>query len=817
MIRIDRIRAHNMGPFKDVDVDIAAIPGLLVAVTGDNGAGKSTLLEMWPGGMFRDTWSRGTLADLATARDSSLTVDVVNGHAWRIHHTLDAVNGKGETLVTGADGPALPDTKVKFFDAWAKSHLPAPEVLYASTFAAQKSGGFLQLKPGDRKAVLLRVLGVERLEAQAKTARENAAAARTALATLDARIGDERVRSGSVEDARRDVDVAELVVSMGEAAVAKAREGLREWEAERAILDAAQLEARRHEERAAGLRQRIVTEEQALADVTTRLANNREALAQELDVRAAVARRTEIAAEVARLEVAAVAAEGTYREACASATAAAATAAGAERTHREARVRSDEAERRHAEAKARLGEREAVLAAVEQAKGAEATRNAARDLVTVREGELDALRGQRVVGAEGRIVSLRGGFVEITKDGTNGSVVAVRTLSADDETVNLAASLPARTREAETALLAAKRALSEAEATLAALLRTAARLDVVQRAETDAATAWDAFTASCEQLNAANLVRLDALDVAQRARVGADALRDAGKAERASIASLQVEGRALEPVAAKLPRVEAAAGRIAELEPQVAAGKARVEALRAELALVPTPEARAALRPSPDVGMHDRALVDAQNRLALARAAVTRAEEGAARLAALGDERARAFADVEDWSLLADSLGRDGIQASEIDAAGPELTTLINDLLHTCVGSRWTVTIDTQRVGGGGKLIEGLEVRVLDTQEGREGLAETLSGGQQVLVGEAVSLALTMLACRRSGVVGATIVRDETGAALTQANARAYMAMLRRAAEIVGASHVLFVSHTPEIAELADARIHVENGTAVVS
>jgi exonuclease SbcC len=105
---------------------------------------------------------------------------------------------------------------------------------------------------------------------------------------------------------------------------------------------------------------------------------------------------------------------------------------------------------------------------------------------------------------------------------------------------------------------------------------------------------------------------------------------------------------------------------------------------------------------------------------------------------------------------------------------------------------------------------------VLDTVAGREGAAETFSGGERVLLGEAVSLALSMLACRRAGLVGVTLVRDETGAALDPANGRAYVAMLRRAAELVGARQVLFVSHSPELAELADARIVVGGGTAVV-
>ena len=164
-MRFDKISLKGLGPFhRESTLDLAAIPGTLVAIAGGNGQGKSTLLECLAGALYRETPTRGSLASLATARDAYVEVHAVNGHAWTIRQVVDAVSGKGEALVLDEAGaPALPSGKVREFDNWAKAHLPAPEVLYASTFAAQGSGGFLELGAGDRKAVLLRVLGVERL------------------------------------------------------------------------------------------------------------------------------------------------------------------------------------------------------------------------------------------------------------------------------------------------------------------------------------------------------------------------------------------------------------------------------------------------------------------------------------------------------------------------------------------------------------------------------------------------------------------------------------------------------------------------------
>ena len=109
------------------------------------------------------------------------------------------------------------------------------------------------------------------------------------------------------------------------------------------------------------------------------------------------------------------------------------------------------------------------------------------------------------------------------------------------------------------------------------------------------------------------------------------------------------------------------------------------------------------------------------------------------------------------------------------------------------------------------KIAEALDVRVIDTEKGRDALAETYSGGECVIVSEALALALTTLACRGKGE-RPTIVRDESGAALSAGNARAYVAMLRMAAGQIGADKVLLVSHTPEVQEMCDARVCLDGG-----
>jgi exonuclease SbcC len=194
---------------------------------------------------------------------------------------------------------------------------------------------------------------------------------------------------------------------------------------------------------------------------------------------------------------------------------------------------------------------------------------------------------------------------------------------------------------------------------------------------------------------------------------------------------------------------------------------------------------------------------------------VTAARLSAEKIVTLETERVAASDDAADWTLLGESLGRDGLQAILIDAAGPELTELVNDLLHTCHGPRFSMRIEASRTSADGKkVLDGCEVTVTDAKEGREAPGETFSGGEQAILNEALGLALTVLTCRRSGASRPTLIRDEPTAALDPENGLAYAAMLRRAASYVSAHKILFVTHQAAIAELADGRVDLDGRTS---
>ncbi|HMI85962.1 MAG TPA: AAA family ATPase, partial [Polyangiaceae bacterium] len=803
------------GPFRrHVSIDLASIPGLLIAVTGGNGQGKSTLLECLGGALYRTTPTRGSLADLAIDRNAFIEARVVNGKSWTLRHTVDAISGKGESLVLDAAGdPQLPSGKVKEFDAWAAVHLPSPEVLYSSSFAPQGSGGFLEMKAGERKGVLLRVLGIEALEGKADRARERSRAAKQALEVLAARIADERARGGDIAAAEKQLAEATAAAENAEFLVIGAR-GALEREQERAESVRLKLEEFRQARAQNDDLARQRNEAAAKADeLRARIANNQKVLDESGAILAAVARVAAIDSETATLKVdeAELDQKRLGHERDAEATA---------RRCNEASKAIADVEQRLRRAAARFADRAAIEKAVAELPTAKALDEEDEHAVRLLAGDLDAARAAGLDLAAKRLLELRP-FVdrvandEIARDDIVDTACDV--IAEDNRLVQEATDAPSEVKRLAAAMATLHDDVAKRRARVRELESLAGRAGELASAKADleeASAALDRHRAELSEATEANVAaRAGQLDLGRQLIE----LRD-------RIYRLTSERDGLKGTADKAGPLATAETRIAELRPQLDELEAKALEINERMkplswCLVDRPPDPVDARPF--VAAVETAEQEARTAAGMIKVAEARLESARLTRRKLGElegQRGGAEGDLADWTLLADSLGREGIQALEIDAAGPELTELINDLLRTCVGSRWTVTVETQRLSSDGKKqIEGCEVRVLDTERGRDGTAESLSGGERVLVGEAVSLALSMLACRRSGVQGPTLIRDESGAALDPANARNYVAMLRRAAELVGASHVLFVSHSLEVQELADARIEIKDGEVTVA
>ncbi len=163
------------------------------------------------------------------------------------------------------------------------------------------------------------------------------------------------------------------------------------------------------------------------------------------------------------------------------------------------------------------------------------------------------------------------------------------------------------------------------------------------------------------------------------------------------------------------------------------------------------------------------------------------AEGARTRLAHAEEELAKARTEFEDYSYLAKVFGPDEIQLCEIQAAGPEVSALVNALLGGCFDNKFEIRFRTQRPKADGRgMVDDFDIEVRNKNLDRICLVDELSGGQFVLVNEAVNLGIAIYNMRQGeGIRYETLFRDETVGALDSTNAKEYIRMLRRAMDLL--------------------------------
>jgi exonuclease SbcC len=193
-------------------------------------------------------------------------------------------------------------------------------------------------------------------------------------------------------------------------------------------------------------------------------------------------------------------------------------------------------------------------------------------------------------------------------------------------------------------------------------------------------------------------------------------------------------------------------------------------------------------------------------------------EAARTRLAQVEAELMAARTEQEDYTYLARVFGPDEIQLCEIQAAGPQVSILVNSLLEGCFDNKFEIRFRTQRLKADGKgMVDDFDVEVRNKNLDRTCLVDELSGGQFVLVNEAVNLGIAIYNMRQGeGIRYETLFRDETVGALDAANGKEYVRMLRRAMDIGGFHQVIFICHTSLVWELADRVLTVGDGRVIM-
>lgn len=232
--------------------------------------------------------------------------------------------------------------------------------------------------------------------------------------------------------------------------------------------------------------------------------------------------------------------------------------------------------------------------------------------------------------------------------------------------------------------------------------------------------------------------------------------------------------------------------------------------IRAELNAIPEPDTDQA------VTMARQALAQAESAVQAAQSAIDQAtaakaqheaEIGSLRTALeAGSEvvaKARRLeSEIADWQLL--GMGLRGVVDLSIEAAGPGISAIANDLLATAYGPRFAVRIVTQREQANGRTVETFDVSVIDSESGMESSILQKSGGEAVILDRCLTDAAALYQQDTAGIHYEVAFADEADGALSEENRRLFYSMERRAMDLGRYGRKYFVSHNAEAWDMAD-------------
>lgn len=795
-----------------VRIDFEALGPGLVALVGQNGAGKTTVLEAVAAALYKRFPTRpGSLYDYATGRDAFIEAEFSDGDPadfLKVRVQVDADRKLTEGYLF-LNGESLTSGKAKDFEAEIVRRFGSQELFLASAFASQnKAGSFLTMDRKGRKELFAQLLGLGRLQELAQRAHDRRQAAETALAVERQSIAAAVTEAGGLGPAKVALEMA-YGESEGLAVV------LKDVQEEEAAAVATL-------ERAKSAQERVEALERAREGAA------REVEAAEAAVRSAANLGLKAQTEASRRRQALSGQDPDGME------------ARARRLHQSAHGRLDT---QVASAMAIIAEEPAVQAAVarlEAMKGEGAEIQARMDELAGIEA-LRARLGVELAGAErrledaelavaARVLALQRQAALMKEAPCTGADRWERT-SGPATPVDLASACPLLkdAREAKLAITTVK-----VDPELLVLVED------VRRRSAEADEQWAGVQAEPAALRARIAKRaIESAawqETAARAVLIAAARRDlvAKKEEYALIdsalaAGLAEAGAARVQVVTETARIEDdLAEALFDAQEQVATAQKRLEEARARFGQVEAEKVQEAaatnlaLARSVVGTVRDRRVgVEAKlraldERRGQAAAVVKRIEAVAAALEPRRKDMAVAEQEVGDWALLETALGRDGIQALEIDAAGPEVSSITNELLSAYPGRQFSVGLETlrEKKSAKGEFAEAFDIKVFDGTVERQ--VEALSGGERVVVGEALGLALSILNSRKSGVRYSTLWRDETTGALDPENAQGYVQMMRKAMSMGGFEQLVFVAHQEAVWERADVRLLVADGKITV-
>ncbi|HEC99071.1 MAG TPA: hypothetical protein ENN18_01625 [Proteobacteria bacterium] len=176
------------------------------------------------------------------------------------------------------------------------------------------------------------------------------------------------------------------------------------------------------------------------------------------------------------------------------------------------------------------------------------------------------------------------------------------------------------------------------------------------------------------------------------------------------------------------------------------------------------------------------------------------------------ERRGKITTEISEYEAIARIYGKNGVQPLIIDAATPELEALTRQFLTSICQKNFDVSFMTQRETNKGKALrETLDIIITDLATGQKRDIANFSGGEKVLLSQAIRMAMSVFQAQKSRKPWQTFFLDESLGELDEVNAENF---LRAVADLTTwFRRILYISHTPNLTLQAQKQVKVENGT----
>ena len=172
----------------------------------------------------------------------------------------------------------------------------------------------------------------------------------------------------------------------------------------------------------------------------------------------------------------------------------------------------------------------------------------------------------------------------------------------------------------------------------------------------------------------------------------------------------------------------------------------------------------------------------------------------------------KARIEAAEWELVSKAFGKDGIQALELDALAPGISETANRILKSGYGDRFSISIETTRIGGSGKKTKQIEdFKIMVNDNGDVTTLENKSGGESVWIKRAIYDAFAVIRRRNTGFAFLTCFQDETDGALDASAKTAYCRMLESSHDAAKLRHTIIITHSNEVKAMIEQKIAMES------